>query len=203
MIRRTAPGTVPFPAPARAAAAAVLALVLGGCSAYEAVFGEDAPPPPCPYVGVLPDAKDIVKFRPGQGRDLIDIVYESELTNIGRSCAYDIDEDTGEGTLTVEIGVFIDVARGPANRDRKAEFAYFIVITDSAKKVLNKQEFPVKINFPGNLSRLTWADDPDAPAIVHIPLKAGKSGRDFKIFIGFQLSPEELEFNRKRNASQR
>ncbi len=199
MIRRT----VLFTAPAKAAAIAVLALVLGGCSTIEAMFGQDVPPPACPNVAVLPDAKDIVKFRPGQGRDLIDILYESELTNLSQSCVYDIDENTGEGTLTVEIGVFIDIARGPANRDRKAEFAYFIVITDQSKKVLNKQRFPVKVAFPGNLSRLTWADDPDAPAIVLIPLKGGKIGRDFNIFVGFQLSPEELEFNRRRSASQR
>ena len=125
--------TLPLAAPSRTAAAAVLALLLGGCSTYDAVFGEDIPPPPCPYIGVLPDANNIVKFRSGKGRDLIDIVHESELTNINTRCHYDIDEDTGEGTLSVEIGVLIDIVRGPANHNHLAEFAYFIVITDSSK----------------------------------------------------------------------
>ena len=153
---------------------------------------------PCPRVSILADAATITRFKEGAGRDLIDVDFKGALTEFRGSCGYDIDEYTDSGTMSIDLAVAMDLERGPANRSREIGVEYFISVTDSSKRVLNKEIFDVKVTFPGNRTVLTWSEDPDKPIILTIPLKAGERGRDFNIFVGFQLSPEELLYNRRR-----
>ena len=88
----------------------------------------------------------------------------------------------------------IGAQRGAADRERRATFTYFIAVTDQKKTVLNKNAFDAKVEFPGNRSRVTLTD---AAVNLNIPLKAGQSGSDFQIIVGFQMSREEMEFNRR------
>ena len=182
--------------PARAAA---LALVLTGCGVYQGLeqrfIGKALP---CPRVSILADAAAITRFKEGGGRDLIDVDFKGEIIGFKGSCGYDIDEDTGSGTMSMDLAVAMDLERGPANRNREIGFEYFISVTDSSKKVLNKKIFDVKVTFPGNQTVLKWSEDPDDPIILTIPLKDGKRGQDFIIFVGFQLSPEEYQYNRRQ-----
>ena len=183
----------------QAALALVLALLLAGCSTYrglqESFIGRALP---CPRVSILADAATITRFKEGAGRDLIDVDFKGAFTDFTGSCGYDIDDDTDSGTLSMDLAVVMDLERGPANRGREIGFEYFISVTDSSKQVLNKEVFNVKVAFPGNQTFLTWSEDPDDPVILTIPLKAGERGKNFSIFLGFQLSPEELLYNRRQ-----
>jgi hypothetical protein len=58
------------------------------------------------------------------------------------------------------------------------------------------------VEFPGNLTRVALRDD-DPPVTVDIPLPAGRAATDYQILVGFQLSPDELEYNRRRQNSLR
>ncbi len=201
MKRRPSKHKVPqpsWPAAAKASVTAAMTMLVAGCGAYDALFGSGEIPPPCPHVAVFSDANTITRFHQGTGRDIIDVNFEGEITDIYGSCEHDIDDDTLGGTLTVEISLNIDLARGPANKDRRAAFDYFVAVADASKNILNKKIFGVDVEFPGNFTRLGWTDYPDQPVLLDIPLKAGKTGKDFNIFVGFQLTREELEYNRRR-----
>lgn len=174
-------------------AAAILVFAVTACT----VFQEEEPPPPCPRISVLGDAGTLTRFRPGPGRDLTDVLYEGVVTGVTGSCAY---ADDGKRALSMKISLVIEAARGPANRDGRAAFPYFVGITDSARNVLNKQRFSVTVVFPGNRTRLVVTDNPVA---LEIPVKAGRAGQDFEIFVGFQLSRPELEYNRRARRSVR
>ena len=184
--------------PARAAGLTLI-LVLAGCAVYqdleEKVIGKALP---CPSVKVLPEAATITRFKEGAGRDLIDVDFKGEIIGFRRSCDYDTDEDTGAGTLSLELEVVMNLERGPANRDREIEFEYLISVQDPAKRILEVNAFGVKVAFPGNRSFLTWSEDPDEPILLTIPLKAGQRGQNFVIKAGFQLSPEEYQYNRRQ-----
>jgi hypothetical protein len=158
------------------------------------MFQEEEPPPPCPRISILGAAATLSKFRPGPGRDLIDVLYEGVLTNVTGSCAYADGGKRANRTLSMEVALVVTAARGPANRDGRATFPYFVGITDSSRNVLNKQRFSVTVTFPGNRNRLVITDN---PVTLEIPVKAGQGGQDFQIFVGFQLSREELEYNRR------
>lgn len=151
-------------------------------------------PPPCPSIRIISDGAKLTRFKPGAGQDIIDILHEETLTGFAQGCEYDTDA-TGAGDLTVWLAPAITAVRGPANKTGDADFEYFIAITDSQKNVLDKQRFPVVVDFPQNLTKVPWQRE--TPHALNLPLKAGQNGRDFEIFIGLQLNRVELEYLRK------
>ena len=44
----------------------------------------------------------------------------------------------------------------------------------------------------------SWVKDEDSPIELTIPLIGGQTEQNFTVYVGFQLSQEELEFNRKK-----
>ena len=177
-------------------AAAIVLLGVAGCT----VFQEEEPPPPCPRVSILGDAAALTKFRPGPGRDLTDVLYEGVVSGVTGSCAYADDGKRANRALSMKVALVIEAARGPANRDGRAPFPYFVGITDSSRNVLNKQRFSVTVVFPGNRTRLVVTD---TPVVLEIPVKAGQSRQDLTVVVGFQLSRAELEYNRRARRSVR
>lgn len=170
--------------------AVLLAVLLSGCA-----NPKDVIPPSCPKATILSEAGALTRFKDGAGRDLIDIDFEGEITGISGECRYDIDDDTGTGTIDMEVRAGFEFTRGPANIDSAIAFDYFVVLTDAAGDVIGKQVFPFKSEFWKNRTVIT---DRDAPVELTIPIGSGQTGDDFMVFVGFQLSRDELLYNRSR-----
>ena len=147
----------------------------------------------CPDYRVLADAQELVKFRQGPGRDLTDVNFESLIVGVQLACESDVDKKTGKGTVEVSVTVRFGAARGPANRDRKARFVYFIRVVSRDGRILYGEDFPLTVGFPGNLTQLQFRGE---PIVLEIPVTAKRSTNSFSIFTGFKLTPEELKFNR-------
>jgi hypothetical protein len=173
-----------------AARAAILCVALvAGC----ALFGEDKKPPPCPRVALLPEAATLTRFADGPGRDIIDIVYRAEIADVRRTCEHDLEEETGEGMLDMEILVEILVERGPANSDRKADIGYKITVVDADRRDRDWAVFFETLEFPANRSRIRWTDE---PRHLHIPLAAGQTGANFDVYVTLDRTRAEVEYNR-------
>tara|TARA_B100000029_G_scaffold32843_1_gene31275 strand:+ start:130 stop:708 length:579 start_codon:yes stop_codon:yes gene_type:complete len=150
---------------------------------------------PCPDFRILADASILTKFRPGPGRDLTDVDHNAKIENARISCISDIDEESFVGTMDVDVEVMFSVERGPVNRNRLAKLPYFISVIDAKKNILYRETFNILVKFLGNRSRMSVMTE---PIILEIPIKKGVSGRDFLIYIGMQLTEEELRFVRER-----
>ena len=61
------------------------------------------------------------------------------------------------------------------------------------KNILNKGDFKVAVDFPKTRSRRLVTD---APIKLEIPIAKGQTGAEYGIFIGYQLTHEELQYNR-------
>lgn len=190
-----------FPGASRRACPAILSgvLILGlaGCTVYETVTDVISAPIvlPCPDYKVLADAEKLVRFREGPGRDLIDINFESEIEGLQLVCTTKIDRETRTGTMDVEITVDFKTQRGPANRDRRGPFEYFISVIDSSRKILYREAFKVNVRFPGNKTRITLGAE---PVTLEIPITPQRSSRTYQILTGFKLTRDELRHNRDR-----
>lgn len=178
------------PRTALSAGLVVLAAMLGGCQSTDDVVGTS-----CPKATILHDADVLTRFRAGAGRDLIDVNFDGRITGIRGDCVYNIDEDTGAGVINMTVRTEFEFTRGPANIDRAVDFDYFVVLTDAASNVINKQLFGFESEFWENRTAIT---DDDAPVELTIPISTGQSDSDFLVFVGFQLSRDELQYNRNR-----
>ncbi len=159
-----------------------------------ACASDDTPPPPCPEIRILGGAEKLTRFRPGNGRDIIDVLHEEQLTGFGQACEYEFFDD-GASELTIQVAPSISSARGPANKTGTAEFEYFIATTDSAKKIIKKDTFKVNLTYAGNVPTLIW-QRPE-PYEITLALKPGQTGRNYQLYIGLKLTRDELEYQLK------
>ena len=139
---------------------------------------------PCPQAVVLTDAARQVKFS-GPGRDLTDVLFEASVRTGSLVCEYD------DNVLDVDLEVEVIALRGPANNDRLANITYFVAVAQS-ETVLARQSFDIAIPFPGNRTRVSGLEEIGQV----ITLRGNETGRDYRIYVGLELSHEELEYNR-------
>jgi hypothetical protein len=165
----------------RLAAVALVAL-LSGCSMFS-----KKDPRGCPRVEIVSDLSRIVKFGNGPGRDLSDVVYSARIDDVKSGCTYD------ENGVTVEMTVSLLGERGRAGLALPtSDVTYFVAITDRTQNIVAKRLFTSKFTFPDK--GLASIND---ELVQRIPLAPTAPGSDHTLILGFQLSPEEIDFNDK------
>ena len=169
----------------------ILLAPLTACEMVDSVIG-DTVKPPCPSVLILANTEKMTQFRQGNGKDLIDITAESEIEDFVAKCIYDVDTSTGVGKIDIEVQLSVSVTRGAANALGYTEIPYFVTITDKNKNILNKGTFSFPVAFDGNRYRVTLLDD---PVVLSIPIEPPNIGNEFIVYLGFQLTNEQLEYN--------
>jgi hypothetical protein len=146
---------------------------------------------PCPPIRLERTTAELTRFRPGPGRDLTDVVLEAELTGYQGTCAYN---DAGDA-VTVELTLAFAAALGPAADDRTQAFSYFVAVPRFFPEPAGKKVFEATITFPEGTDRVRYAGEELA---ITVPLAEGTSARDVPVYIGFQLSEAEVEYNRNQ-----
>ena len=154
-------------------------VLLAACTAT------DEAPPVCPPAIVIKDAERLVKFE-GAGRDLTDVLFELDINEARLVCEYDDD------VIESAVGIRFIAARGPKDQERLASFRYFVAVATSDRQILAREEFDLTIPFEGNRTRVVALEE----VFPNIPLRPGTDGEDYLVYIGIQLTPEELKYNR-------
>jgi hypothetical protein len=145
-------------------------------------------PPACPSTGILRDGADLTRFR-GTDTDLTDMVVDGRITGLSGKCK--LDDPTH---LRTSISVGMSLTRGPANTSRTANVTYFVAAA-KGDTILDKQIFTLPVTFPSNMDQMRIAGD---PVDLVLPVSGTVTGAAYRIVIGFQLTPQELAFNRRR-----
>ena len=167
------------------ALAALFCLVATGCG----LFGGDDYVPPCPRAVVLADAQSVTEFRPGPGRDLADIFNEGAIAGLASGCEYNDD-----GTVDFDIDIGFELAIGPASPDGVGHWEYFVVVVDPDQRRVAKRIFTIDLLFEQAVFRTVLVEQV-TQRIVYAPWP---NASGFRIFIGFQLTREQLDYLRGR-----
>jgi len=157
------------------------------------VFDKEEPPL-CPRVSALADSVAVTKFRPGSGRDASDVTLKAEMTSFHGTCHYDF--ETRQMNISLELG--IDAERRPAMTGRRADVAYYIAIPAFYPDPNAKQVLPVTLEFPSDSNQLHYVD---SAVQISIPIADLKTLPRYEVFVGLQLTPDELTFNRQQKAN--
>ncbi|NKB56114.1 MAG: hypothetical protein GKS00_07235 [Alphaproteobacteria bacterium] len=162
-------------------------LLLAAALALSACVSEAEDAIACPSVEVLQDLGELVRFKPGPGRDPTDVLVEAWIDGVGGQCFFDGEE------LNADLIVRIGSRRGPATKSDKATIGYFVAITDLNRKVLSRQAFKTTAPF-SNRKTILFEDTLD----LNIPLPRRAQTDSFTIYVGLELSEQELAFNRRK-----
>lgn len=176
--------------PARKSLMALAALTLAGCSGLG--FGGQAKPGEvalaCPKVGIVRELQEVTQFRPG-GKDLTDMTARAALADYAGNCEY------GSDGVTVNLSLFVVAERGPALQGDQATYQYFVAVARPGEDVpANKAVFDTTVQFAKGQTRVSYKEE----LAPRIPLPKDVNAKDWKVLVGFQLSPEQLDFNMKQ-----
>ncbi len=149
-----------------------LSLVLGLCASFGLAGCESNLPITCPDVAVIKDASQITQFRPGPGRDAVDVVYRAEMTAANLECSF------SEDAIDTKVTVALTVTRGPAFSGDSVSLPYFAaVVSADERKLVTKRAFELQVPLRGQQSLKLVQEIPQDATVVPRPagLLLGKS----------------------------
>ena len=168
---------------ARGAATLLLFVALAGCGLLSGQQQQT-----CPRVTLLEDAARVIQFRASPVRDLTDMQFEGRIVAVGSRCRY------GQSGL-VDVTATIDMmfSRGPAAVTEMGSFEYFVVIANSGEEIIAKRVFSLDVAFPAAATRVA-AREELTQRFSYIP---AADANLYRIYVGFQLTREQLDYQRK------
>lgn len=132
---------------------------------------------------VLRPLANTAVFGPGTEARPDNAAFYGILSEVDRSCEYSAD------SVRMMVDVIIIGQRGPAARSDTADFNYFVAATGPNQQILSKRPFSVRIAFQPDQIRAGVTDH----IVETLPL-AGLNGSDLTLLVGFQQSPQVVEF---------
>lgn len=160
-------------------------LVLAGCSSDDDKDAKTAQIVlnPCPHVGLLAAAADLVVYGEGALAGPESVAYSLELVDTEAACA------AAEGDkVTAEVAVSVYVRRGPAGRDLSViEVPLIVALVRRSDQTLIERvpvTAAVKLGTDQDGGEVAYAS-------LSVPL-AGAAPADYQLVVALQLTPAEL-----------
>jgi hypothetical protein len=101
------------------------------------------------------------------------------------------------GADPIEMKLEIDLAfgRGPAAKGDTHTYNYWVAVTRRDVTVLAKKPYSIKVQFPKGAERMAVTETIEQ--IVIPRANPNTSGANFEVLAGFDLTKEQIEFNRE------
>ncbi len=158
---------------------------------FDRLIGNDQRPNvgPCPLMGVLYDTARVVKFSQPNNQRYANIEFTGEMQGVRGLCRY-VDSDPIAMNMEIEMAF----GRGPAATSDRQTYRYWVAVTRRGRAPIEKVYFDVDVRFPRGEAVVTHRERIDQ--IVIPRATPDTSGENFEILVGFELTPEQLQFNR-------
>lgn len=166
-------------------------LLLGGCQSVTlsdlTPFGSGSQP--CPNAAPLVDAVNLTEFGRGNARDESNIVHTARIEGSVFDC--DVSGDRVRGRL----GVAGSVTLGRKGQAGTVTLPIFIALTRSDSEVVSKRFDTVEVEIErGETTAQFEKVIPD----YEFNLAGEASTLSYEILTGFNLRPDQVEYNRKQ-----
>jgi hypothetical protein len=177
---------------ARFALILVGCIALSGCSTVSSWFSSSSATSKEPAVGACPTAAVLrplaqtAVFAPGAARQPTGVAFYGILSEVEAKC------DRAAGAVRASLDIVIIGERGPsAAGATDLDLQYFIAVTGPDQAILSKRTLPVHITIPANARRAGVTDHIEETIAL-----GGRPAGELNIVVGFQQSPEIVEFYR-------
>ncbi|MBU6373649.1 MAG: hypothetical protein KJS97_13065 [Alphaproteobacteria bacterium] len=179
------------PSPAGEAAAKAEAAKPAKEKGFLARLGSDNSKPnvgPCPLIGILYDNARVVQFAAPEER-FANVAYTGEIQGVRGLCRY-----VGSDPIVMNLAIDMAFGKGPKGEATSHTYKYWVAVTRKDAAPIAKQYFEITANFKNGADRVGGTDVIER--IVIPRASETTSGANFEILVGFDLTPEQLAFNR-------
>ncbi len=158
---------------------------------FDRMIGNDDRPNvgPCPLMGVLYDTARVVQFNQPGSQRYANITFTGEMQGVRGLCRY-VDADPIRMNMEIEMAF----GRGPAATSDRQTYRYWVAVTRRGRAPIEKVYFDLDVRFPRGEQVVNVRERIEE--IVIPRANPDISGENFEILVGFELTPEQLQFNR-------
>lgn len=166
-----------------AAVGVIGSLVAASCSSLD-----DRPNVgPCPVVGSLYEAQRLVEVTGAERHE--NVGFTGAIESVHGYCRY-----VGKNPITMEVDINFAFGRGPMAKSDTRTYTYWTAVTRRDSSVLAKLNDSIKVTFPKGVDEVRRRVT--VSGIVIPRASETISGVNFEVLVGFDLTDEQLEFNR-------
>ncbi|HEY4264860.1 MAG TPA: hypothetical protein VGM72_06040 [Micropepsaceae bacterium] len=174
----------------------LLALPLAGCETLGLTtpmpdFSAVDMGPICPATAVLSDAVTVTKLKAGTlpaQPNPANVAFTAEMSQAKLDCNFNREQNR----LTVDINFAVKATRGPAAAGSDPQLDFFVAVIDVDNNIVSKQVYHGQPEMSGHASNVYTQNVSNFP----VPMAMDKRPYDYEILTGFQLTPDELAYNR-------
>ena len=142
----------------------------------------------CPPAGAIYQAARIVEFD-GDNQLFPNVRYTGEIVDVRLYCRY-----AGDNPVRAEVEIDFALGKGPAATSNRHDYGYWVAVTRRSGKVLNKEYFTVSGDFSGG----DVTGETELIQRIIIPrIDDSVSAANFEVLVGFDLTEEQLTYNRE------
>jgi hypothetical protein len=163
----------------------VLALAAAGLSACS-----NETLPPCPSVRVDSTTARLIKFGDGGGQTVNDLAYQAEVVAYQGVCEF---SDDG---VEVQMDLDFSILTGPAVKAGRESIYYFVAVPQLFPRPEGKRVFEIKQSLAGRAGVKERVRENNLR--VFIPLKPNEPAASYDVYVGLQLTAEQLDYNRSQ-----
>lgn len=145
---------------------------------------------PCPLMGVLYDNSRLVDFAEPNVQRYANIEFTGEMQGVRGLCRY-----VGADPITMSMEIQMAFGRGPASTSDRQTYRYWVAVTRRGRAPIEKAYFDIDVRWPRGETVVVRTEEIERIVIPRANEEI--SGENFEILVGFELTPEQLQFNRE------
>ncbi len=158
-------------------------------------------PPACPKISILPATSDYYIFENNQN-SLPHLTTKASITEVTGNCLDDPKNAKNKSRkaqnlsyqdyIDIKMNISLQIQRGPAAQQNSFKIPYFIATIHNGK-IIDKQKITAEVNFPNNIDQIRLESK---ELLFKLPITNSRTADGYELAIGFQLTPNQLDYNR-------
>lgn len=145
----------------------------------------------CPTVKVVGDISAISQFTLPKKPEPNSLIAEAKLDNVTANCNVAKDGVVLDITLNFS-GVLGPVGAKEMRNEASYTYPYFVSVINPEGQIISKDIFALSVVYEKGMTRVAKQDK----LRQMIPLQSGQVANQYQIIAGFQLTDDELAYNR-------
>jgi hypothetical protein len=168
--------------PLRFAAIAMLAVLVSSCQSQNKLKY-------CPAWSSVLDAVVVTQFKPGAAPDPANAIYTAKINDVDGSCTFDKQGKNASSSIDVTFS-----ATRPAAGDAATYTVPYFVAVTQATRIITRSVRNVTFSFAAGE---TTATAEESISSIDLVTDGNNKPYDYQILVGFQISKEHYEYNKK------
>lgn len=151
---------------------------------------------PCPQVEIVDDLSSISDFSNPRHQNKKNLISRVDLKSAESAC------NLSDKTAIVDLKLLFNGHLGPKGRLKETEkpffsYPFFIAVTTPSGKIIAKEIFAASITYTAQEDEHTYFEN----LRQIIPIRNKDQANNYRLLIGFQVTPDQLTYNRKHMIS--